>query len=175
MGMVKLRILDDRLQGDLWRQGLESRGIHHILRTYEDTAYDGLFVSQKGYGVIYVDPENLERARQVDQDLMAGGALLPRDPARLARFLDHTLLDPDAGEAELDRFLEQCLEMEVAAACVSPWMTARAARALAGSSTAVCTVVSFPLGADSTACKVADAARLAGDGARELDVVFNRG
>jgi len=173
LGLVKLRVMDDRFQADLWCQALEQRGIAHLLRTYEDTAYDGIYVTQKGYGVIYVEEEHLEAARGVDQDLAQ--SLACPDPAQLARSIDHTLLDAAAGEAELETHLEQCLEMEAAAACVSPWMVPRAVRALAGSPVAVCTVVGFPLGTQTSAAKLAEAGEAAGAGAVELDVVFNRG
>lgn len=173
MGLVKLRVMDDRFQADLWCQALEQRGIPHLLRTYEDTAYDGIYVSQRGYGVIYVEEEHLESARRVDEDLARSPAC--PDPAQLARCIDHTLLDPSAGERELETHLAQCLEMQAAAACVSPWMVPRAAQVLAGSAVALCTVVGFPLGTQSSGGKLAEAREAAGAGADELDVVLNRG
>ncbi len=173
MGLVKLKVMDDRFQADLYCQALEQGGISHLLRTYQDTAYDGIYVTQKGYGVIYVEEEDLEAARRVDRDLARNPAC--PEPEVLARFIDHTLLDPAAGERELEAHLEQCLEMKAAAACVSPWMLPRAARALAGSPVAPCTVVGFPLGTQTSAGKLAEAREAAGAGARELDVVFNRG
>lgn len=69
MAMVRLRILDNRFQADVWRQALESEGIEHLLRTYEDTAYDGLFVTQKGYAALYVEEDQLERAQEIDAQL----------------------------------------------------------------------------------------------------------
>lgn len=71
MSMVRLRVLDNRFQADVWRQALESEGIEYMLRTYEDTAYDGLFVTQKGYGALYVEEERLEQAKEMDARLMA--------------------------------------------------------------------------------------------------------
>ncbi len=173
--MVLLRIMDDRFMADLWCGALDQAGIPHLLRTYQDTAYDGLYVSQKGYASLYVDPQHLERAREIDRDLLAGLEAAPLTLEQLARSLDHTLLDPAAGPQDLERHLEQCLEMGCAAACVSPWMVPRAAQALAGSPVAVCTVVGFPLGTESAQNKLHAAQELAQAGATELDVVLNRG
>ena len=82
MPMVRLRILDNRFQADVWRQALESEGIEHLVRTYEDTAYDGLFVTQKGYGALYVEEDQLAQAKEIDARLMAETqADEARDPA----------------------------------------------------------------------------------------------
>jgi deoxyribose-phosphate aldolase len=175
MAMVLLRDLDDRFQADLWTQALEEQGVPHLLRTFEDTAYDGLFISQKGYGRIFVEEDWLERARKIDADL-AGKLLVPdMTLAELAARLDHTLLDPMAGPAELENHIEECLAMGAAAACIPPWLTVRAATLLADSQTAVCTVVGFPLGFELGKTKVYEAAALVEAGASEIDVVFNRG
>lgn len=175
MALVLLRDMEDRFMADLWAGSLRDAGIPLVLRTFEDTAYDGLFVSQKGYGRIMVDEERLAQAREIDQGLMASLAASPDQAAQIAGHLDHTLLDPAAGPGELEAFLGECLEMSCAAACVLPWMVPRTAAALQGSPVAVCTVVGFPLGADTTTSKMANAAELAQAGATEIDVVVNRG
>ena len=175
MAMVLLRQIDDRFQADLWCQALTVEGIPHRLRTYEDSAYDGLFVSQRGYASLYVDEADLARAQELDRGLMGQVLAQLRDPAALARHIDHTLLDPAAGQAELERHLRQCLEMGAAAACVSPWMVPLAAPVLVGSPVALCTVVGFPTGSHTAGAKLHEARELADLGAGELDVVINRG
>lgn len=175
MAMVLLRDLDDRFQADLWTQALEEQGVPHLLRTFEDTAYDGLFITQKGYGRIFVEEDWLERAQELDAEL-AGKLLVPEMTlAEFAARLDHTLLDPLAGPAELESHIEECLAMAAAAACIPPWLTGRSADLLAGSRTAVCTVVGFPLGFELGESKAREAALLVEAGATEIDVVFNRG
>lgn len=62
MAMVKLKAVDNRFQADVWEQALIAEGVDFRLRTFQDTAYDGLYVSQKGYGVFYVEEAELERA-----------------------------------------------------------------------------------------------------------------
>ncbi|MCA1906669.1 MAG: deoxyribose-phosphate aldolase [Desulfarculus sp.] len=175
MAMVLLRELEDRFQADVWCEALEAEGIPHLLRTYQDTAYDGLFVSQRGYASLYVEEEWLPRARRVDDGLAGRAPEGVNGAADLARRIDHTLLDPNAGEAELLTHLEQCREMGAAAACLNPWLVARAARELAGSPVKVCAVVGFPLGTNTATAKLAEAQELAQLGAQEIDVVLNRG
>jgi deoxyribose-phosphate aldolase len=175
MAMVKLKSVDNRFQADVWEQALEAEGVAYRLRTFADTAYDGLYVSQKGYGVFYVEEEDLERAEALVGALSAETAAPLEGVQALAGAIEHTLLGPDAGEAELERHLEQCLAMGCVAACVSPWMVRRAAAGLQGSPVAVCSVVGFPLGASTVRGKLQEALELAGDGAAELDMVLNRG
>jgi deoxyribose-phosphate aldolase len=175
MGMVLLRELDDRFQADLWSRTLDEQGVPHLVRSFEDTAYDGLFVSQKGFGALYVEEDWLERAREMDAELAGRAAARGLEPASLAARLDHTLLDPLAGPEELAQHLEQCRRMGAAAACVPPWLVAEAARGLAGSGVKVCTVAGFPLGFESRRAKLAETAAAVAAGAQEVDVVLNRG
>lgn len=175
MAMVLLRVLESRFQADLWCQALDVEGIPHRLRSYQDTAYDGLFVSQKGFAALYVEEGDLARARDLDQGLMGQTVARFQDPALLARHLDHTLLDPAASQADLERHLQECLEMKAAAACICPWMVPLAAPVLAGGAVALCTVVGFPTGSHTAGAKLQEAQELAGLGATELDVVINRG
>ena len=89
----------------------------------------------------------------------------------VARAVDHTLLDPGAGDAPLIALCREADEHGFAAVCVYPWWVPRA-RALLHRGAAVCTVVSFPHGLDATAAKC-EAARVAiAAGADEIDVVI---
>lgn len=175
MSMVLLRKLDNRFEADLWRHALDQEGIPYRFRTFEDSAYDGLFVTQKGYGDIHVDQQYIEAARRIDDELSQVAQARALTPAELAARLEHTLLEPTAGQADLANHLDQCLELGVVAACVSPWMTQPAAERLTDSPVALCSVVGFPLGTQSAATKAAEAAELNQAGAVELDMVINRG
>ncbi|MCB2228759.1 MAG: deoxyribose-phosphate aldolase [Desulfarculaceae bacterium] len=175
MAMVKLKAVDNRFQADVWEQALTAEGIDYRLRTFADTAYDGLYVSQKGFGVFYVEEADKERAEMLVGALSPEAADPLAGPEALAGVIEHTLLDPEAGEAELEAHLAQCREMGCVAACVSPWMVPLAVAGLEGSGVAVCSVVGFPLGTPSGRTKLQEAIELAGEGATELDMVFNRG
>jgi deoxyribose-phosphate aldolase len=100
------------------------------------------------------------------------GAEVPRD---LARFIDHTLLRPDATAEEIDRLCEEAREFEFAAVCVNPTWVRRCAQNLRGSGVRVASVVGFPFGAGTTEVKALEARRAIRDGAREIDMVINVG
>lgn len=99
---------------------------------------------------------------------------LPAEECRaLVASIDHALLDPTLGVAALEAGCRMARECGVASVCIVPWAVPIAARILAGSGVRPSTVIGFPLGANATAVKVAEARRALDDGAVELDVVVN--
>lgn len=93
----------------------------------------------------------------------------------LAKYIDHTLLKPDATEAQIEKLCAESREYGFASVCVNSCYASLAARLLAGSDVAVCCVVGFPLGAATTAAKAFEAADAAQNGATEIDMVINVG
>jgi deoxyribose-phosphate aldolase len=91
----------------------------------------------------------------------------------IARYIDHTLLRPDAGEEEIVALCRQARQYGFAAVCVNPCNVAVAARELRGSPVQVCTVIGFPLGAVTTQTKAFEAREAVAQGAHELDMVMN--
>lgn len=100
------------------------------------------------------------------------GADVPRD---LARYIDHTLLRPDATAAEIDRLCAEAREYRFAAVCINPAWVRRAAEHLRGTEIPVASVIGFPFGACTTEIKAMEARRAIRDGAREIDMVINIG
>jgi len=96
-------------------------------------------------------------------------------PQELARLIDHTALKPDTTEARIRTLCEEARRYGFAAVCVNPCYVPLASELLRGSEVAVCTVVGFPLGANRTAIKAAEAEQAIRDGAAELDMVQNIG
>lgn len=94
--------------------------------------------------------------------------------AALAGLIDHTLLRPAATAAQVEQLCREARERAFASVCVNPCHVAAARRALDGH-VPVCTVIGFPLGANVTAIKAAEAARALDDGATELDMVIALG
>ena len=99
-------------------------------------------------------------------------AEVPRD---LARYLDHTLLKPEASAADIDKLCAEAVEFGFAAVCVNPTWVKRAAGNVRGSGVNVASVVGFPLGATPSENKAMEARRAIRDGAREIDMVINIG
>lgn len=93
----------------------------------------------------------------------------------IASLIDHTLLAPDATADQVDTLCREAAEHGFATVCVSPTRVARAAAALEGRSTGVCTVVGFPSGAHTSAVKAAETAGAVEDGASEIDMVISLG
>lgn len=93
----------------------------------------------------------------------------------LAKYLDHTILKPDATVAEIDRLCAEALEHRFASVCVNGAWVRRCAEILEGSGVLVCSVVGFPLGAMAPEVKVYEARRAIEDGACEIDMVIHVG
>ena len=93
----------------------------------------------------------------------------------VAHHIDHTLLKPDATRNEILKVCEEGVRYGFASVCINPIWVREAACALRGSGVKVCTVIGFPLGANSPDTKAYEARRSIFDGASELDMVINVG
>jgi deoxyribose-phosphate aldolase len=116
------------------------------------------------------------------RSLMAGGAdrieyhgNADDVPLDLARYIDHTLLKPDASAAEIDKLCDEAAEHHFASVCVNPTWVRRAATRLRDTDVAVASVIGFPFGATPSDVKAFEARRAVRDGAREIDMVINIG
>jgi len=96
-------------------------------------------------------------------------------PGDLARYIDHTLLKPDATEEKIRTLCAEAREFNFRSVCVNPTWVSLAAELLRGSEVLTCTVVGFPLGANESAIKAMEARRAIRNGAREIDMVINIG
>ena len=93
----------------------------------------------------------------------------------IAALIDHTLLKPQATGADIRRLCQEARRYGFATVCVNPYWVALAAAELAGSPVQVAAVAGFPLGANTTAIKVAETEAVIAAGAREVDMVLNIG
>jgi deoxyribose-phosphate aldolase len=96
-------------------------------------------------------------------------------PLDMARYIDHTMLKPEATAAEIDQLCREAEQFHFASVCINPTWVKRAAENLRGTSVPVCTVIGFPLGATTPEIKAMEARRALRDGAREVDMVLNIG
>ncbi|RME74898.1 MAG: deoxyribose-phosphate aldolase [Planctomycetota bacterium] len=96
-------------------------------------------------------------------------------PEDLAHRIDHTLLKQDATAEQIQTLCEEAVRFGFASVCVNPFWVPVCAELLAGSCVKVCTVIGFPLGANSPVIKAAEARQAVCDGANELDMVINVG
>jgi deoxyribose-phosphate aldolase len=91
----------------------------------------------------------------------------------LAQYIDHTLLKPQASRQDILDLCAEATEAKVKSVCVNPVWVSTVHEALAGSGVLTCAVAGFPLGATTTAVKVAEAAGAVADGAGEVDMVID--
>jgi deoxyribose-phosphate aldolase len=100
------------------------------------------------------------------------GHSVPKD---IAKYIDHTLLKPDATFDQITKLCNEAREFGFASVCVNPCYVRHCAGLLRGSPVKVCTVIGFPLGANATETKALEARRAIRDGATEVDMVINVG
>lgn len=93
----------------------------------------------------------------------------------LAKVIDHTLLKPAATRAQIETLCREAAEHGFCSVCVNPYWVPLAAKMLKGTGVKTCTVIGFPLGANTTAVKVFEAKNALENGADELDMVINIG
>lgn len=96
-------------------------------------------------------------------------------PQDIARMIDHTLLKPDATEDGIRKICQEAKENHFASVCVNPCYVPLCAAELKGSDVNVCTVIGFPLGANSSATKAFETRDAIENGAQEVDMVVNIG
>lgn len=92
-----------------------------------------------------------------------------------AKYIDHTLLKPDATLDQIDKLIDEAKEYHFKSVCINPTYVKHAAEALKDSDVLVCTVIGFPLGANTSATKAFEVEDAIKNGADELDMVINIG
>lgn len=93
----------------------------------------------------------------------------------LAKYIDHTLLNPSATPNDILTICEEAKHYKTASVCVNSCYVPLVHQALLGSGVMTCCVVGFPLGAMSTEAKAEEARLAVQDGAEEIDMVQNIG
>lgn len=94
---------------------------------------------------------------------------------KLNKYIDHTLLKPDATKDQIENLIEEAKEYDFASVCVNPTWVSLAAEALKATDVKVCTVIGFPLGATTPAVKAFETQNAIQNGADEIDMVINVG
>ncbi|MDV2603766.1 deoxyribose-phosphate aldolase [Pediococcus acidilactici] len=93
----------------------------------------------------------------------------------LAKYIDHTILAPEATQSQVDQIIKEAKEYDFASVVVNPYWVSYVANKLKGTDVNTVTVIGFPLGANTTATKVFEAKDALQNGATELDMVINIG
>lgn len=91
------------------------------------------------------------------------------------QMIDHTILKADATQEDVARIVAEAKEYNFFSVCINPCWVAFAKEQLMNTSVAVCTVIGFPLGANTSEVKAYEAADAINNGATEVDMVINIG
>ncbi|HEM5078700.1 TPA: deoxyribose-phosphate aldolase [Streptococcus suis] len=94
---------------------------------------------------------------------------------KLNKYIDHTILKPETTQEQVEKILAEAKEYDFASVCVNPTWVALAAESLKDSDVKVCTVIGFPLGANTPAVKAFEIKDAISKGADEIDMVINIG
>ncbi len=93
----------------------------------------------------------------------------------LNRYIDHTLLKPEATRVQIEKVCAEAVQYHFAALCINLCWAKLASDLIGQSDTKVCIPVGFPLGATTTLAKMFEADQAIEAGAREIDMVLNIG
>ena len=120
-------------------------------------------------------------ARKTRKVIDAGAARISAGPAitqvdaAVAALIDHTLLKPEASQADIRKLCQEAVRFGFASVVVNPWYVPLAAELVRGSEVKVCTVAGFPLGATLPQVKIYETEEAIKLGAQEIDMVINIG
>lgn len=93
----------------------------------------------------------------------------------LARYIDHTLLKPEAVESQFDQLCDEALKYNFYSVCVNSGWVPYVAKKVRGTNVKVCSVVGFPLGEMDSRTKAFETRVAIDNGAHEIDMVINVG
>lgn len=91
------------------------------------------------------------------------------------KLIDHTLLKANALKNDITKLCDEAMQYDFASVCVNPVWVSYCAEYLKESDVRVCTVIGFPLGANTSKVKAYEAKMAIEEGADEVDMVINIG
>jgi len=94
---------------------------------------------------------------------------------KIEKFIDHTLLNPEATDAQIVQLCNEAKRHGFFAVCVHPSYTSICVKELKESGVKTCVVIGFPTGAYEAEVKAFEAKMATSKGAQELDMVMNIG
>lgn len=89
------------------------------------------------------------------------------------KYIDHTNLKADMSKDDLIKLTNEAKEYNFCSVCINPCFVKEASTLLQNSDVKVCSVIGFPLGANTTSTKVYEAKEAVANGADEIDMVIN--
>lgn len=93
----------------------------------------------------------------------------------IAQYIDHTVLNADAVKTDIEKICKEAVDYNFKTVCIQPYWVPFVKEELKDSKVGITTVIGFPLGANSSEIKAAEAKQALKDGATEVDMVINIG
>ncbi len=124
-------------------------------------------LSEEKVNKIYEDFLNQENIENKAVDIIS--------VEKIAGIIDHTLLKPEATKSEIIQLCNEAVQFNFASVCVNPVNVELCFDLIKSSNVKVCTVIGFPLGANTTEIKLHEGEEAIKNGAEELDMVLNIG
>lgn len=93
----------------------------------------------------------------------------------LNKYIDHTVLKADTTQERVQQIIDEAIQYDFMSVCINPTWVVYAAQKLADTDVKVCTVIGFPLGANTSVVKAYEASEAIKNGADEVDMVINIG
>lgn len=94
---------------------------------------------------------------------------------KLNNYIDHTLLKPEATQKDVDKVIQEAIDNQFYSVMINPYWVSYVHGKLTSTPVKTATVIGFPLGANTTNIKVAEAKEAIYNGADEVDMVMNIG
>ena len=120
-------------------------------------------------------PDSVRHFIDIGADRISHSPSGGKIPMDIAKYIDHTLLKPDARAEDIIKLCAEAREYKFASVCISPTYVPLAAKELANTPVDVCTVVGFPHGAQLPEVKAFETRQAIRNGAKEIDMVINIG
>lgn len=120
-------------------------------------------------------PDSVRQMIQSGADRISytlGKGAVPKD---IAKYIDHTLLKPEASAEDIRKLCAEAREYGFASVCVNPTYVSLVKNELSGTPIKVCSVVGFPLGTHTPDIKAMETRKAVREGAKEIDMVINIG
>lgn len=92
-----------------------------------------------------------------------------------SKYIDHTILKATATKEQIVNLCAEAVKYDFKSVCVNPYWVSLASELLHGTDVLVCTVIGFPLGANTARVKAYETVDAIKDGADEVDMVINIG
>ncbi|RZI48069.1 deoxyribose-phosphate aldolase [Lactococcus kimchii] len=94
---------------------------------------------------------------------------------QINKYIDHTILKADAPKSKVQQIIDEAKKYDFMSVCINPTWVSYAAEELKDTDVKVCTVIGFPLGANTSEVKAFEAKNALENGADEIDMVINIG